>query len=106
MSPGSSQSKKVLWFLPCRLLCLLSSLMAVLCTLSGASFALAAVDVGYSILWIERGTVRRSAPGCRLGSEWTLSSFQTFTVCILTSLPRPHFHLLRAHLLMELLILW
>ena len=95
MSPGSSRFKRVLWFLQCRLL---SALMAVLCMLSGASFALAAVDVGCSVLWIGRG----SAPGCRLGSLWTL---QTFTVCILTSLPRPHYRPLRAHLLMDLLIL-
>ena len=46
MSPGSSQSKRVLWFLPCRPLRLLSSLMAVPGTLSGAFLALAAVDVG------------------------------------------------------------
>ena len=97
MSPGSSRFKRVLWFLQCRLL---SALMAVLCMLSGASFALAAVDVGCSVLWIGRG----SAPGCRLGSLWTLGSFRTFPVCILASLPRPHFRLLRAHLLLDLLI--
>ncbi|CAL8373196.1 unnamed protein product [Arctogadus glacialis] len=65
--------------------------MAVQCTLSGASSTLAAVDVGCSILWIERGTVWRSASGCQLGSLHTLGSFRTFTVCILSSLPRPHF---------------
>ena len=80
--------------------------MADLCTLSGAYSALAAVDVLCSILWIGRVTVLRSAPGWRLGSLWTLISFRTFPVCILASLPRPHFRLLRVDLLMDLLILW
>ena len=53
MSPGLSQSERVSLVLPFHLLRLLSSLMADLCMLSGASFALAAVDVGCKILWIQ-----------------------------------------------------
>ena len=63
MSPESTPSRRALWLLPFRLLLPVSLSTAVRFTLSGASFAPTAVDVGYSTWWISTPRLPDYPPG-------------------------------------------
>ncbi|KAM6965396.1 uncharacterized protein FYW47_007740 [Aplochiton taeniatus] len=84
-----SQLKPVLISLPLLLLLSLGSSTGCRPTQSTVSSTLVGVDVGFSSLWIGRGTVRRNEAGSLRGTFWTPPLSGTSTLASLPSLVVP-----------------